>query len=74
MNPAKSSSRRLPVAPLLLAVAACAALLAGGTDAPAVGAPMSTSRTVDPPLPLGPTPDLDLLFTAQVAGWVEPCG
>jgi len=22
----------------------------------------------------GPAPDLDLLFTAQVAGWIEPCG
>lgn len=74
MNPAKRSIRRLPVASLLLPVAACAAILAAGTDAPAVEAPMSTARTVDPPLPLGPTPDLDLLFTAQVAGWVEPCG
>ena len=74
MKPVTICIRRIPFAWLLLPVAACAALLAGGTDAPAVGAPMSTSRTVDPPLPLGPTPDLDLLFTAQVAGWVEPCG
>ena len=69
-----SSIRRLPVASLLFPVAACAALLAGGTEAPALEAPMSTARAVDPPLPLGPTPDLDLLVTAQVAGWVEPCG
>jgi len=27
-----------------------------------------------PPLPAGPAPDLDLVFTAQVAGWIEPCG
>ncbi len=27
-----------------------------------------------PPLPSGPAPDLDLLFTGQVAGYVEPCG
>lgn len=69
-----SSIRRLPVAALFLPVAAIAALLAAGNESPAVEAPMSTARTVDPPLPLGPTPDLDLLFTAQVAGWVEPCG
>jgi len=29
---------------------------------------------VTPPLPAGPAPDLDLVFTAQVAGYVEPCG
>jgi hypothetical protein len=28
----------------------------------------------EPPLPPGPAPDLDLVFTAQVAGWLEPCG
>jgi hypothetical protein len=28
----------------------------------------------EPPLPAGPPPDLDLVFTAQVAGWLEPCG
>ncbi len=28
----------------------------------------------EPPLPGGPAPDLDLVFTAQVAGWIEPCG
>ena len=27
-----------------------------------------------PPLPAGAPPDLDLVFTAQVAGWIEPCG
>ncbi len=29
---------------------------------------------VAPPLPAGPAPDLDLVFTGQVAGYVEPCG
>jgi len=29
---------------------------------------------VPPPLPGGPAPDLDLVFTSQVAGWIEPCG
>ena len=27
-----------------------------------------------PPLAAGPAADLDLVFTAQVAGWLEPCG
>lgn len=27
-----------------------------------------------PPLPQGPAPDLDLVFSAQVIGWIEPCG
>ncbi|HEU4401184.1 MAG TPA: hypothetical protein VFT43_03695 [Candidatus Polarisedimenticolia bacterium] len=30
--------------------------------------------SLPPPLPAGPAPDLDLVFTAQVAGWIEPCG
>jgi hypothetical protein len=29
---------------------------------------------MSPPLAAGPAPDLDLLFTAQVVGWLEPCG
>jgi len=31
-------------------------------------------QTYPPPLAEGPAPDLDLVFTAQVIGWVEPCG
>lgn len=27
-----------------------------------------------PLLPAGPAPDLSLVFTSQVVGWVEPCG
>jgi hypothetical protein len=27
-----------------------------------------------PPLPGGPAPDLALVFTDQVVGYVEPCG
>jgi len=30
--------------------------------------------SVPPPLPLGDAPDLDLVFSAQVVGWLEPCG
>jgi hypothetical protein len=30
--------------------------------------------TMAAPLTEGPKPDLELLFTAQVAGWIEPCG
>jgi hypothetical protein len=27
-----------------------------------------------PPLPGGSAPDLNLVVTANVAGWIEPCG
>lgn len=38
-------------------------------------APQSVATpTQDPPLASGPVPDLELLFTSQVAGWIEPCG
>jgi hypothetical protein len=47
---------------------------------PAPGAPVPAAPeptafpTAPPPLTQGPAPDLDLVFTAQVAGWIEPCG
>ncbi|HZM69920.1 MAG TPA: hypothetical protein VFB95_06055 [Candidatus Cryosericum sp.] len=31
-------------------------------------------QSLPPPLASGPVPDLDLAFTAQVIGWIEPCG
>ena len=68
----RSSGRRL-AAPALILAAVIAALLMAGTDAPAVDG-MSAPRAAEPPLPPGPVPDLDLLFTAEVAGWIEPCG
>lgn len=38
-------------------------------------APLSVAMpTLTPSLASGPIPDLDLLFTAQVIGWIEPCG
>jgi hypothetical protein len=44
--------------------------------APPQEAPPAVSETavVAPPLPPGPAPDLNLVFTSQVVGWVEPCG
>ena len=30
--------------------------------------------TMPPPLAPGPAPDLDLVFTSHVIGWIEPCG
>jgi hypothetical protein len=41
---------------------------AQGMSLPA-GAPQAA-----PPLPGGTAPDLDLVVTSQVAGWIEPCG
>jgi len=40
---------------------------------PAVLTPPSPT-TLPPPLPAGPAPDLDFVFTAEVVGYVEPCG
>lgn len=64
----------LPVLLLLLPMAAFLLLALGEADAGAADTPISTPRAVDPPLAPGPVPDLDLLFTAEVAGWIEPCG
>ena len=44
----------------------------------AAGAGQSTETPltpeIAPPLPAGPAPDLDLVFTDQVIGYIEPCG
>jgi hypothetical protein len=64
-----------------IATAALAAVAAApGSALPATAAtttpqPISVARPeMPPPLAAGPAPDLDLIFSAQVAGWVEPCG
>ncbi len=63
-----------------LAIAATAILFAMGppiTGAPPIGASAETSLPVEmtpPPIAPGPAPDLALVFSSQVAGWVEPCG
>lgn len=48
------------------------------TPAPASPVPApdisQAQETLPPPLASGPVPDLDLAFTAQVIGWIEPCG
>jgi hypothetical protein len=64
---------RLPVA-LALAVVA---VIAGPPAAPqeqSVPATPGSPAALPPPLATGPAPDLDLVFTAEVAGYVEPCG
>jgi hypothetical protein len=62
----------LPAALFLIVVGTLAASVAAPQEQ-AVPAPPSPA-TLPPPLPPGPAPDLDLVFTAQVAGYVEPCG
>ena len=66
-----------PAIVIALALLARPAPLAA-RDAQAGGpeqAPLSVAMpTLTPPLAAGPIPDLNLLFTSQVAGWIEPCG
>jgi len=56
---------------LFLVFAAAAVAAPPESSLPAIPA---KPPAVDPPLPSGPAPDLDLVFTGQVAGYVEPCG
>ena len=56
---------------LFLLIAAAAVAAPQESSIPAI-APKPAA--VDPPLPPGPAPDLNLVFTGQVAGYVEPCG
>jgi len=38
------------------------------------GISLPAGAAAPPPLPAGPAPDLALVFSSQVVGWVEPCG
>ena len=53
---------------------AMAALLIVAAGAVFVEPGAAQEQSLTPPLVEGPAPDLDLVFTAQVVGWVEPCG
>jgi hypothetical protein len=55
---------------------ACLVVLVGAGSGAAVPPPGQSVPlpVLDAPLAPGPAPDLDLVFTAQVAGWIEPCG
>jgi hypothetical protein len=64
----------VPVALLLLA----GMMLSAGGPRLRAAAPQSAARPAAPqarsPLARGPVPDLNIVFTAQVIGWIEPCG
>jgi hypothetical protein len=51
---------------IILALVAVAGAVPPEVPVPAIPGP--------PPLPTGPAPDLDLVFTSQVIGYIEPCG
>jgi hypothetical protein len=58
----------------LLALPAILTARDGQAGAP-TPAPLPVAMpTLPPPLASGPIPDLELLFTSQVVGWIEPCG
>src|SRR5262245_31719397 len=68
----------------VMAAAALAFARSAGAQQPPAGAPQPSAGAqqpisvavppTPPPLQTGPVPDLDLISSAQVAGWVEPCG
>jgi hypothetical protein len=73
--------RVIPIIVLLGAVAASAAVLVGQATRDPSRAVQARPRPagqpspgIRPPLDTGPAPDLNLVFTAQVKGWIEPCG
>jgi hypothetical protein len=53
-------------------------MLSAGGPRLRAAAPQSAARPAAPqarsPLARGPVPDLNIVFTAQVIGWIEPCG
>ena len=66
-------------AALLVILAVALVPLTAGEKPPQIAQGMSTPATpwsdyMSAPLPGGPAPDLDLVFTSQVLGWIEPCG
>ncbi len=68
--------------PIGTAIPAALALLAGmflASEGPrlsaAAQAPAGPSaRQARSPLAIGPVADLNIVFTAQAIGWLEPCG
>lgn len=89
MHSARDGDRLTPRngSPLKAVLAALALAAAGHRLIPAAqgnppGQPPGAGRSVAapakpataPPLPGGPAPDLALVFTDQVVGYVEPCG
>jgi hypothetical protein len=76
----QETSRAAWTGPAIVMALALAALPAsvvardGQAGAPPEAPQSVAMPTLPPPLASGPIPDLDLLFTAQVAGWIEPCG
>jgi len=49
-------------------------LAAAPVDPQGISRPAAAVPAASAPLPGGPAPDLDLVFTSQVIGWIEPCG
>ncbi len=73
--------RVISITVLLGAVAASAVVLVGQANPDPSRAAQARPRPagqpspgIRPPLDTGPAPDLNLVFTAQVRGWIEPCG
>jgi len=47
---------------------------AAPVDPKGMSVPAGEPTAASAPLPGGPAADLDLVFSSQVIGWIEPCG
>jgi len=80
LTPRTGSFSKVLLAVLVLAAAGGPPVRAAQESQPAQppGAGLSVAApakpAAPPPLPAGPAPDLALVFTDQVVGYVEPCG
>ncbi len=80
LTPRNGSPLKAVLAALVLAAAGDRLMPAAQGNPPAQppGAGLSVAAPAKPatapPLPGGPAPDLALVFTDQVVGYVEPCG
>ena len=66
--------RLVLTAAVVLAVLGAIGGPAAQTQGQSIPADAGAATALPPPLPPGPAPDLDLVFTAEVSGYVEPCG
>lgn len=79
MGRSSNDKRKITLALGLAGLSLLVVTLLAGTgraqqSLPAPPISLPAGAALPPPLTPGPAPDLDLVVTAQVTGWIEPCG